>query len=464
MSVELARDPERPRRIIGVVLYVVLMLAGAAELVDAFVITPLSARNSRVIFESMGVGALLAFPALLVYLWLPWVIDRFDPEPWWALALALAWGAIAACGFAAMINTGVEDLVVQLAGGPKSKHAVAIGQAIGACVSAPLVEEFFKGLAVFGLFFFLRREFDGVVDGIIYATFVALGFAATENVIYYARAGIQEAMHHQHNVLAGTFVLRGVLSPWGHPLYTSMTGIGFGVAREAEKNWLRWVAPISGYLGAVFLHFVWNGAATWLGQASLVLLPIWFLFVLAFIVMVMVLVARKGRIIRQHLRDEVLIGTLTQQELEMVGSPIGRWRARVSYGGAAGAQFVAAAARLGLCKWHTARAMKGQKRTVSMDFIAPLRQELARLRQEAYAKMGRAMPPVQGFAAGLAGAGQAPPPAPPPPAGYSPATQPVSYGQQAAPAQPSQSPYGQPSQGQPPQGYGPQGGGWPPRR
>src|SRR6185437_10464547 len=307
------------------VLYIVLMLGGLAELIDAFVITPLGSRNSGVIFESMGIGALLAFPALLVYLWLPWVIDRFDPEPWWALALALAWGAIAACGFAAMINTGVEDLVVQLAGGARNKHAVALGAQIGACVSAPLVEEFFKGLAVAGLFFFLRREFDGVVDGIIYATFVALGFAATENVIYYARAGIQEAMHHQHNVLAGTFVLRGILSPWGHPLYTSMTGIGFGIAREAEKSWLRWIAPLGGYLAAVFLHFVWNGAATWLGQGSLVLLPIWFLFVLAFIVMVMVLVARKGRIIRQHLRDEVLIGTLTQQELDMIGSPIGRW-------------------------------------------------------------------------------------------------------------------------------------------
>ena len=45
-----------------------------------------------------------------------------------------------------------------------------------------------KGMAVFGVFFFLKREFDGVVDGVIYATFAALGFAATENIIYYANA------------------------------------------------------------------------------------------------------------------------------------------------------------------------------------------------------------------------------------------------------------------------------------
>ncbi len=324
--------------------------------------------------------------------------------------------------------------MVDLAGGPKSKYALELGQNIGACVSAPITEEFWKGLAVFGMFFFLRREFDGVVDGIIYATFVALGFAATENVIYYARAGIEEAMHHKHNAVGVTFLLRGVLAPWGHPLYTSMTGLGFGIARETTKPWLRWVAPIGGYLTAVVLHFVWNGAATLLGAASLLLLPLWFLFVLGFLVMVIVLVARKGRIIRQHLRDEVLIGTLTQQELDMVGSPIGRWKARLTYGGSAGAEFVASAARLGLCKWHTARAMKGQKRTVSMDFIIPLRQELARLRQQAYTKMGRPMPPQQGFGQPAYGA----------PQGY---------------AQ-SQQGYAQPP---PPQGPGPQGGGWPPR-
>ena len=57
---------------------------------------------------------------------------------------------------------------------------------VGACISAPFVEEAMKGLAVFGVFYFLRREFDGVVDGVIYATFAALGFAAVENIIYYA--------------------------------------------------------------------------------------------------------------------------------------------------------------------------------------------------------------------------------------------------------------------------------------
>src|SRR4051812_37697293 len=190
MAVELANDPERGRRLVGAATYALLMLIGATLLVYYFVIKPLGMKNSGLIFEAMGYGALFAFPALFVYLWLPWVIDRYDPEPWWALALALLWGGVAACGFSVLINSNVEELVVDFAGGPKSKSALAFGSAIGACVSAPLTEEFFKGLGVFGVFYFARREFDGVVDGIIYATFVALGFAATENVIYYARAAL----------------------------------------------------------------------------------------------------------------------------------------------------------------------------------------------------------------------------------------------------------------------------------
>ena len=93
----------------------------------------------------------------------------------------LAWGAIAACGIAATINTGVE-IVAGAVGGKE------FAEVMGACVSAPIVEEGMKGLAVLGVFYFLRREFDGVVDGVIYATFAALGFAAVENVVYYGNA------------------------------------------------------------------------------------------------------------------------------------------------------------------------------------------------------------------------------------------------------------------------------------
>jgi hypothetical protein len=253
-----------------------------------------------------------------------------------------------------------------------------------------------KGVAVLGVFYFLRREFDGVVDGVIYATFVALGFAATENIIYYSNAVKHDP---QGSALAATFVLRGVLAPWGHPLYTSMTGIGFGISRETNKTWLKWMAPIFGYCAAMFLHCVWNTSSTISGFLFLVMLPLWLIFVAAFIGILIWLVIRKGRIIRMHLQDEVLLGNLTREELDLVCSAFGGLRATFGWGGSAGRKFVRTAARLGLSKWHAGRALKGRKKTVSADWIVPLRQELFELRGDVARAMGRQIPQPQAWVA-----------------------------------------------------------------
>jgi len=421
-------DPEGTRKIIGAILYALGMLMGGFLLLVVFVIPAFTSKHADVEINAMLVGAALALPPLVIYLWIPWIVDRYDPEPWWCLLMALAWGGIAACGFSALINTAVH-ITGNAVGGE------SFGDVLGACVSAPIVEELFKGLAVFGMFFFLRRQFDGVVDGVIYATFAALGFAAVENIIYYSNAAREEAVLGHAGVLAGTVLVRGVLGPWGHPLYTSMTGLGFGIARETNKTWLKWLAPVGGYLFAAFLHATWNTAATVLNGGALLLLPLWFLFVLAFFILVIWLVKRKGKIIRDHLRDEVLMGNLTPWELELITSPVGRIRATFSFGGAAGRRFIDAAARLALSKWHTGRATMGRKMTVSADMIYPLRQDLFRLRGEVSRAMGR---PVQQ-------------PAPWQPPGAAPMQAPAMQQMQQQQQQQQQQPpggYGQPPPGQ----------------
>ncbi|HRI62991.1 MAG TPA: PrsW family glutamic-type intramembrane protease [Polyangium sp.] len=368
-------DPDKRRRtlafglwggaiLVGIVLNILFTLAEIA----------FSKAPGRML-SAVITGAIFAFLPLGFYLFIPMVIDRYDPEPWWTLAMAFFWGAIVATGFAGMINTGVHIVSAGIFG-PKA------GNFITTVISAPLSEEFFKGLAILGMFFFLRREFDGIVDGIIYATFCALGFAAVENVSYYARAEMA-------NQLVGTFFLRGILAPWGHPLYTSMTGIGFGIARESSEGWVRVMAPIGGFFIGVFLHALWNFVPTVIPDAFFIMLLFWFLFVMIFFVILIVLVRRKGNIIGQYLRDEVLMGNMTQQEVDLVTSPFGRLSCTFGWQGAEGRAFIGAASRLALSKWHTARAMKGQKRTISADFIGPLRQEIARLRAQLNAKAPR---------------------------------------------------------------------------
>jgi RsiW-degrading membrane proteinase PrsW (M82 family) len=418
VSVQLARDPEKTRRTVGIILYVLGVLIGGFLLVMMLFFPALLSRNSDVELTALFLGALFALPMLFIYLWVPWIVDRYDPEPLWALTMALVWGGIAACGFAALVNTMVDVFATAVGG-------KGLGEVLSACISAPIVEEGSKGMAVFFMYYFFRREFDGVVDGVIYATFAALGFAAIENILYYGNAAKAEIMTHKEGLFLGTFFVRGILAPWGHPLYTSMTGLGFGIARETNKTWLKWCAPLGGYCFAMFLHSTWNTAATLSGDLVALMLPLWLLFVLGFFGLVVYLVVRKGRIIRDHLKDEVLMGNLTPWELQLITSPIGRIRATFSYGGGAGRRFIDAAARLALSKWHTGRATQGRKLTVSADMIFPLRQELTKLRAEVSRALGRPVQQPQPWQPGQATPWQqpqAPRPYPqqypPPPGGF----------------------------------------------
>jgi RsiW-degrading membrane proteinase PrsW (M82 family) len=383
-------DPGRGTRTIGLVLYIVLMLIAGTLLLAMFLLTPLLETKSdpETEYTAMAVGAMFALPALFVYLWLPWIIDRYDPEPLWALTLVLLWGAIGACGFAAVINT--------LVGGIAEAMVPDSGEAVAACISAPIFEEGLKGLGVLGMYWFVRREFDGVVDGIIYATFCALGFAACENILYYGHAASEQMRNPDADgIFVGTVVMRGIMSPWIHPLFTSMTGIGVGIARETSKGWVRWLAPMGGYCVAVILHSTWNTAATLSGMLTILMFPLWLVFIIGFFAIVITLVMRKGRIIKQHLQDEVLLGNLTPQELDLVSSAWAHWRATFNFGGSLGRQFVTTAARLGLSKWHAGRAIMGRSRTVSADFVVPLRQDLRRLRDEISRKLGYQLPQPQ---------------------------------------------------------------------
>lgn len=374
------------RRTAGCLFYALGMLAGGVLLLVTFLVPAAFGDNPAMELGGMFTGALLALPALFIYVWIPWIVDRFDPEPLWTLAGALGWGAIAACGFSAVINSTIGAFGASVGG-------AEVGNFLSACVSAPIFEELFKGLGVAGIAWFLKREFDGVVDGIIYAAFVALGFAGVENIIYYGRAAMADmSSTKEASALVGTFFMRGLMTPWIHPLFTAMTGIGFGIARETTKGWLKFLAPVGGYFLAAFLHSVWNTAATVSGMLVLVMLPLWLLFVIGFAVMVLLLVRRKGRIIAEHLKDEVLTGHMTPAELELVTSVWSWWKATFSWGGAPARRFVEAASRLALSKWHSRRAAQGHSQTISGAFVAPLRKELKQRREEMSRSLGRQLP------------------------------------------------------------------------
>jgi len=205
-------------------------------------------------------------------------------------------------------------------------------------VTAPVVEELAKGFALVILFRELKDEFDGVIDGVVYAAMVGLGFAMIENVQYYG-----EAISGGRESSQLTFFLRGMISPFAHPLFTSMFGIGLGLVRERHGEGKSWAAPVLGLTAAIALHSLWNLAATFDGWFfalyMLVMLPA-FIGVLALIYLSL---RRESRVLRDHLESLVGDGVLTHAELEclcgvrrrMVASMhawrrggVPRWRAR----------------------------------------------------------------------------------------------------------------------------------------
>jgi RsiW-degrading membrane proteinase PrsW (M82 family) len=202
--------------------------------------------------------AILPVPLIVgAYLWL----DRVAPSPWQNVVFAFCWGACAATLVAIFANEyGAKLLASTFSASPTQSDRW------GATFVAPLVEETAKGTAVLLLFLFRRRHFTSIVDGIVLAGLTATGFAFTENVLYLGTAFNQDKALGSDGVstTAATFFVRILMTPFAHPLFTSMTGIGFALAatlRPGVRWRWRWVFPVGGWLLAMVMHGTWNGSS-----------------------------------------------------------------------------------------------------------------------------------------------------------------------------------------------------------
>ena len=264
------------------------------------------------------VGALCALlpvgPVVATFLWL----DRWEPEPPRLLLLAFAWGAGVATLTALLVNTGGELIAAQL---------IRAGRAdvIATVIVAPIAEEAVKGVFLVGLLVFNRREFDGVVDGVVYAGLVAAGFAFTENILYFGAAFVEDAMSGASSTLWSTFFLRGLLGPFAHPLFTAMTGIACGIAAQNRNGTLRVAVVAAGYVAAVGLHMLWNGGASlgndqWYSIYGSVMVPLF----LAQIGLVLWQRRREQRIVAEQLPAFAQAGWIAPSEVALLSSLAGR--------------------------------------------------------------------------------------------------------------------------------------------
>ena len=286
---------------------------------------------------ALGLATAAAVIPAAVYSSLVLLLDRFESEPWYTLLGAFLWGAIVAVVFSVILNLFFGDVVL-VAYGEEAANVFSL------VVGAPVFEETAKGAALLVLLLAFRHELDNMLDGIIYGALVGLGFAMTENILYFGSFILEDGLA---GLIIGFFI-RAEVGGLAHAIFTACTGAGIGWARSqyGQGNW-RFLAPLGGLALAMLLHAAWNGSAViadalnvGVGGALLMLAFLFFGLIVPPFLAILVIAYRSWRrqleILRTQLADEVRAGTLTPDEYVTLTNPGARrrahWNALVSHG------------------------------------------------------------------------------------------------------------------------------------
>ncbi len=115
---------------------------------------------------------ILAIAPGVVLLWYIRHVDRYEPEPWRNIGLAFLAGVVAVV---ATLIIATPLAMVKIDG--------FVGTMWQSFIVAALVEELCKG-AMGYVFMWQKRDFNEVMDGIVYFGMAHMGFAITENLAY----------------------------------------------------------------------------------------------------------------------------------------------------------------------------------------------------------------------------------------------------------------------------------------
>jgi len=199
-------------------------------------------------------------PIALSLAWLAFVhrFDRAHPEPLALIALVFVAGALGALGAGALELTAARmipsaDPLLFTFGGDVRALPLS-GLAFAVLVGLP--EEGAKWLAA--RLAYKRSAFDEPVDGLVYATAASVGFAAAENIVYFASARMSPAV----------IAARALLTLPAHVLFAGLWGFAAGQNLVRPRRFA--VAKAIGL--SALLHGAYDACLSTEGAASLALL------------------------------------------------------------------------------------------------------------------------------------------------------------------------------------------------
>ena len=241
--------------------------------------------------EGAGLSILFAFIPLPA-LWLAyWWLDRYEPEPRRYKFAAFVWGGVVAVAIALSLQIAIQatfDL--------SEEHMASF--------VAPATEEPAKCIFLLLTFLRARRVIDGFLDGLVYAGLVGIGFAFIENIGYYAASylGSPDIKIAGAEGVTTTFIVRGVFSPFAHPLFTSAFGIAIGIALAVRSRTGKAIIVAIGLAVSMGLHALWNGSLSFGDGTGFVLVYLALgVVLLAVGILAIVVRVRQVRILEQSL-------------------------------------------------------------------------------------------------------------------------------------------------------------------
>ena len=185
-----------------------------------------------------------------------WWLDRYDREPIWLLGLTFLWGAFGSVLAAVVGSLTFEIFLAVGAAGLGALLSVdldTLRAASGPVVVAPLVEEPAKAFIL--LYVIWNRHFDNMTDGFVYGAAAGLGFAMTENLLYFTSLTSDVA------AWGSTVVIRTFYSAIMHATASAIVGASLGFARFRGRVALLTCGTL-GMLLAIGVHALWNGLIT----------------------------------------------------------------------------------------------------------------------------------------------------------------------------------------------------------
>jgi len=189
--------------------------------------------------------------------------DRHLPEPVGHLFLAFMLGFVSfwlgklAYQFLGVLNLRFDAFALA--------ESNPLGLAVYAVFGIGLIEELVK-IIPFVLVILRFNEFDEPLDGIIYASFIALGFAAVEN------------WHYLPYLVGIESIARGFAGPVVHIVFASIWGYYIGAAHLARISLVKAIVPalaVTALLHGIYDYVAIALPATALPLSALLVVGLW---------------------------------------------------------------------------------------------------------------------------------------------------------------------------------------------